>query len=552
MTHESCFDQEFYDPFATQFFFVFSLRRRHSTVKHFAGCHRGKKNKNGNKMTSLISSQTSIIQDNNKDEASKAAALELWDMIHASEKTQNGASQFRFTKAQRDRTLIHPALRQPTPREEARRRKFTPQVKNPVEMHCAPCRSIDEPGKNLSKNEINSNTTWDLDDMHRRLSKALARANLTEGGNMKHDGFDVTPTSTLNFPDPHYNPTRWNTEESLNSAPLREEIDQLEDRTVPGAEASVSPSEIEMNKPQHTFVVCADSQIGMASQNKEWNTELEYCRQAIAKINALEPKPSFVCVCGDLVDMEWTFFANAKTGLTKEECDAIQDQQNRDLQETWSLLDENIPLVCLCGNHDVGNRPTKVSIEKFKNAFGDDYLAFWSNGSYNIVLNNVLFSNPDGAKDLYEEQLAWLESRLSYARNHDTNHIFVFGHHPWFLYSEDEEPGDLRGGSAFPPEWGKSDQVFPDSYFSVQKRYRQVAMRLFKKYGVSACFSGHFHQNLVSKSSFGMYMIITAPLSMVFESTGKPKEQSELELNGRGVRMVEVFKGGFTHRFELC
>jgi hypothetical protein len=326
---------------------------------------------------------------------------------------------------------------------------------------------------------------------------------------------------------------------------------QGEDTTTTCAETYCSSSEIESSRHHYTFVVCADTQIGMSSQNKEWETELQYSREAILKINAMEPKPLFVSICGDLVDMEWTFYKNSIASFSKEDCDRIQDQQNQDFKETWALLHDSIPLICLCGNHDVGNRPTKTSIQKFKSFFGDDYLAFWTNGSYNIVLNSVLFSNPDDAMELYDEQLTWLESRLIYAKNHSANHIFVFGHHPWFLYSEDEEPEDLTGGCPYPKEWGKSDQVFSDLYFPVPKYQRQVAMRLFHKYGVSACFSGHFHQNLVSKSKFGMQMIVTAPLSIVFESTGKPKEQNELEENGRGIRIVTVFHNHFTHRFDL-
>jgi hypothetical protein len=397
--------------------------------------------------TSSISfSPESIVQDNDSEQS----GLQLPPI-----------RQFRYRSAQKDHTLIHPALRQPTQGEETARRH--------------------------AKAKQNADT---------RLQK--------------------------------------------------------ENEQNPGAKNLRINSEIESSRRHYSFIVCADTQIGMTSQNKEWETELQYSREAIIKINATEPKPLFVSICGDLVDMEWTFYENSNAAFSRADCDRIQDQQNKDFQETWSLLDHNIPLICMCGNHDLGNRPTKTSIERFKSAFGDDYLAFWTNGSYNIVLNSVLFSNPEGAMDMYDEQLAWLEDRLIYATNHFANHIFVFGHHPWFLYSEDEEPEDLTGGSPYPVEWGNSEQVFPDTYFSVPKNTRQVAMRLFRNYGVSACFSGHFHQNLISESSFGMQMIITAPLSMVFESTGKPKKQKEIEPNGRGIRVVTVFNNHFTHHFNLC
>lgn len=179
------------------------------------------------------------------------------------------------------------------------------------------------------------------------------------------------------------------------------------------------------------------------------------------------------------------------------------------------------------------------------------------------MLNNVLFTNPDGAEQIFMEQLDWLEERLEYANRQQAAQIFVFAHHPWFLYDDNEDHQDFAPGigSSFPAEWndgtGKFDgAIFPDEYFSVPKRYRKVAMQLFEEYHVAACFSGHFHQNLVSKSSFGMDMIVTGPLSMVFDSNGKPKQP---EINGRGFRVVEVTvntenrtlgNGHFVHHFE--
>lgn len=298
---------------------------------------------------------------------------------------------------------------------------------------------------------------------------------------------------------------------------------------------------------QHSFVVCADTQLGMLRGNQDWETELDFARQAVAQINDL--RPAFCCVCGDLVDMEYTFFEGK--GFTRQECDNIQDQQNIDFQQVWSQLHPDIALVCLCGNHDVGNRPTVASIEKFTNAFGDDYLAFWVNGTYNIVVNSCLFSNPSGAMELYHKQIIWLEQRLQHAVDNNAANIFVFGHHPWFLYSESETQQDLPGATPFPQEWGPSDQVFPDYYFHIPIRYRTPVMTLFRNYGVTAAFSGHFHQNLVSKASWGMDMIITGPLSMVFESNGKPRQS---EPNGRGIRVIQCTvpsegKGSFQHSF---
>ena len=77
----------------------------------------------------------------------------------------------------------------------------------------------------------------------------------------------------------------------------------------------------------------------------------------------------------------------------------------------------------------------------------------------------------------------------------------------------------------FPSEWSSEPATggFPEKYFSMQRKYQDIALGLFKKYGVKVSFLGHFHQNIISKSSLGIDMIITALLSIVFESSGKPK-----------------------------
>ena len=335
------------------------------------------------------------------------------------------------------------------------------------------------------------------------------------------------------------------------------------------------PQDDKKTPSNFSFVVCADTQIGITSQNSEWKTELEYSRQAIAHLNQLRPRPLFCCVCGDLVDMTSSIFAN-KDGWTEAECNRVQDQQNKDWKRTWDDVHPDIALVCVCGNHDVGNRPTRADIERFTSAFGDDYLAFWvsptlnslckSSASslltshcqayrtYNIVVNSNLFSDPSGAFDLYEEQLEWLEDRLKYAQSQQASHIFVFGHHPWFLYHDDETAEDLKGQECpFPIEWGpppaNGPTGFPDSYFPIPLERRRKVLQLFEQYKVTAAFSGHFHQNLISKSSFGMDMIITSSLSLVFESTGIPKDFDEPR-NKRGLRVVNVQDDGtFQHRF---
>lgn len=88
-----------------------------------------------------------------------------------------------------------------------------------------------------------------------------------------------------------------------------------------------------------------------------------------------------------------------------------------------------------------------------------------------------------------------MEEKLSYARQNAATHIFVYGHFPWFLKHEEEADDFLTSYSSAPAGWGPPGTRFADSYFTIPYEFRKVAMEMFKKYGVTACFSGHFHQN---------------------------------------------------------
>ena len=325
------------------------------------------------------------------------------------------------------------------------------------------------------------------------------------------------------------------------------------------------------------FVVSADTQFGMTRNNLDWSEEIKYSKAAVAHINDMEQRPLFCCVCGDLVHMTSEIYATKDSQWTRKECDDIQDAQIKDFKSVWSELHPDIALVCVCGNHDVGNRPTPTSIERFRARFGDDWLAFWARNCYNIVVNSSLFNDNAGAEEYYTEQLQWLENRLQYASEKNAQHILIFGHHPWFLYHEDEEAIDMKGYSPLPPDLGKGGKV-DDSYFHIPKKQRSIgkllcllvpvndpphvgkpsyisclfckALALFKKYKVTAAFSGHFHQNLVSRSSFGMEMIVTSSLSCVMESTGIPETFDEPKT--RGIRIVNIGAegtGSFSHQF---
>lgn len=98
-------------------------------------------------------------------------------------------------------------------------------------------------------------------------------------------------------------------------------------------------------------------------------------RLAVEHINRL--RPAFVIVCGDLTnaypdkgpsEAEAQVSAVAPRAshvFAADKCHASRQQVREvaDFKAAMAQVDEAIPLVCVCGNHDVGNRPTEATIE---------------------------------------------------------------------------------------------------------------------------------------------------------------------------------------------
>ena len=120
------------------------------------------------------------------------------------------------------------------------------------------------------------------------------------------------------------------------------------DRTLPGFESK------ETKFSPFFFIQAADTQLGMidtwgengSSGEKypyvKWDREMDLCRQTVDLLNSMKPKPAFFIVCGDLVD------------AFPEKWPEIRAQQEKDFFKVFKELDPTIPLICVCGNHDVG------------------------------------------------------------------------------------------------------------------------------------------------------------------------------------------------------
>lgn len=246
------------------------------------------------------------------------------------------------------------------------------------------------------------------------------------------------------------------------------------------------------------FLQLADTQYGMFSKNTGLEREAALVQKAIEHINRLRPR--FVVVCGDL------------TNATPQH--ARYDAQVAQYKQDFSAIDDDIPLVCVCGNHDIGNRPTAISIASYKRNFGDDYFSFLVSGTYNIVLNSSVLKDPSEASQLLVEQNAWLDRQLATARIANAKHIFVFQHHPLFLAQPDEA----------------------DQYFNIPLVRRTPLLDKLQQAGVRAVFAGHYHRNSHGQAG-EMEMITTGPVGMPL---GKAPS---------GFRIVTVHEESIQHQY---
>jgi len=177
------------------------------------------------------------------------------------------------------------------------------------------------------------------------------------------------------------------------------------------------------------FIWMGDPQIGFADEAQE----KENTRRTVKFINERFEKEliKFVVVCGDHThnfEDVWS---------TKESLEVNREKRNAQLRaykDIWRNLHPKIPLVCVCGNHDVGNVPTGRTIKMYSDEFGDDYLAFWAGGVKFLVVNSQLVQHPEGAQNLALEQEDWFEKELK----KDRCTQIVFAHIPPFCWHVDE------------------------------------------------------------------------------------------------------------------
>ena len=216
------------------------------------------------------------------------------------------------------------------------------------------------------------------------------------------------------------------------------------------------------------FVVGADTQLGLEEQidalleNRKperlcWQVELKRIKRLIDFINDCRILPRFVIVCGDLVN-SFPF-------------EDQRNEQEQDLINSFKALHSSIPMICVCGNHDVGNSPTSKTISCYREKFGDDFFSFWVAGTFHIVISSQYFVDDSQCQQESKEQERWLEEQLKVAAS--AKYAFAYQHVPPFLQN---------------PEEAKQ-------YFNLDQGIRKTLLDRLCKAGISKLFCGHYHSN---------------------------------------------------------
>jgi len=243
-------------------------------------------------------------------------------------------------------------------------------------------------------------------------------------------------------------------------------------------------------KPLFTFVQLTDPQMGMMSANKNCDDEIRLYTGSVRYINQI--KPSFVVITGDLVN------------------NRMDTNQINSFKRITSTIHKSIPVYLIPGNHDVGMKPTKLSLDSFLQTYSRDRFEFTYKKVQFIGINSCLI-NAGIQEDTV--QFNWLKASLE--KEPKTLRKVVFTHQPFFTKDLDEK----------------------NTYDNIEKPSRLEYLELLKENGVVTVFSGHFHKNAEANYQ-GIDLVISS-------SVGKPYGNA-----GSGLQVVQVYKDSISHQFK--
>jgi len=264
---------------------------------------------------------------------------------------------------------------------------------------------------------------------------------------------------------------------------------------------------------EYDFICLGDPQIGMGDQKMEE----EFCRRAVEFINGRKPRVRFVVVCGDHTH-------NLEDIWSKGDKDAGRKKRIQELRaykSIFSKLDEDIPLVCVCGNHDVGNKPTDETIKLYKDEFGDDFMSFWCGGVKFVVLNSQIIQGLDNENKLSRAHEQWLEKELVGNLEDEPAHLICICHIPPFCWDIEEK----------------------DTNFNWPSDKRKIWLDKMVDANVKKVYCAHYHRRSGGKYR-GLEVVVSAALGTHIRTKPVPKELLGSRLDGINFKLSYDGFGG--------
>jgi len=285
------------------------------------------------------------------------------------------------------------------------------------------------------------------------------------------------------------------------------------------------------------FICMGDPQIGFYDQKKEE----EFSTKAVSFINLM--KPRFVVVCGDhthnLEDI-WS----KKKGLEHGRKKRIEELKA--YKNIYRKLDKDIPLVCVCGNHDVGNKPTERTTQLYKDEFGDDYFAFWCGGVKFIAVNSQIIQGLEESNELAKAHQEWFDEEL--ARHMDDNkpvHLVAMAHIPPFCFDMKEASCNFNWPEEKRKTWlDKMVDAGVSKFYCAHYHHRSGGRYRELEVVVAAAIGTHIKRKTVPEE-IKDDIVQRANFLLAGESFGGLKLEEDLS----GLQVVTVTKEGLSEEW---
>lgn len=223
------------------------------------------------------------------------------------------------------------------------------------------------------------------------------------------------------------------------------------------------------------FIHMADTQLGMGEPVGVTAARFGW---AVAQINAMEPQPDFVIICGDLLNTP----SPESAAAFRREADRLR-----------------APLLLMPGNHDIGDKADAERLAFYRSRFGPDYYAATFRGVRIIVLNSLTCLHPtlpeetDVQREFFAEQLRQAEA--------GKQPVIVAGHYPPFFERADEK----------------------SSWMNMPEPLRSEFLKQCMDHGVKLLLCGHTHRT--ARRNHG-------PLQLLFPETLSVNEAPEKRPHG--------------------